>query len=141
MINYLDMKFILFFLLLTSVAFSQTNESTKGIDFGGTSTTEPDTGTYLPSTVDTASLQQSLNYPEIVLEKRLEGRVILEFFINADSTISDISVQESDDPVFNEAAIEALRNVRCTPAIQNNVPVQTWVSVSVFFRFEKKRTE
>lgn len=67
-------------------------------------------------------LNTHLRYPSKAVGKRIEGRVILQFIVEKDGSISDLSAL-SGDPLLAEAPIKALQqSPHWTPAMQNGNP-------------------
>jgi len=59
-------------------------------------------------------------YPTLALAKKTEGWVKVAFTINRDGDVEDISVVESEPPqVFDQAAVEAVRQFKFLPSIKN----------------------
>ena len=58
-------------------------------------------------------LSNTVKYPLIAQENRIQGRVVCQFFVNPDGTIDDISVLRSGgDPSLDR---EAVRVIKCMP--------------------------
>ena len=55
---------------------------------------------------------QNLNYPEIAKENGVQGRVMLQFKVNANGTVSDVKVLRGVDPSLDK---EAVRVVSTSP--------------------------
>ncbi len=55
---------------------------------------------------------QNLNYPEIAKENGVQGRVMLQFKVNANGTVSDVKVLRGVDPSLDK---EAVRVVSSSP--------------------------
>jgi len=75
-------------------------------------------------------------YPELARVARLEGNVILQAIIRADGTVGDVEVLRTNRPNmgFEEAAIDAVRQWRYKPAMQNGKPVEVYFTVFVDFK-------
>lgn len=74
-------------------------------------------------------------YP--VMARRLgeEGKVMLRVYVTPEGTAGEVRVQSSSgSPMFDEAAIEAVRQWRFVPARQGDNPVAAWVQVPIVFR-------
>jgi TonB family protein len=64
--------------------------------------------------------------------------VLLEFTITVDGTTKDIVVVESSDPVFNQAAVDALARWRYRPKIEDGQPVERrGVKTKIIFQLEE----
>ena len=75
-------------------------------------------------------------YPPIALAARKEGLVILEALIGEDGGVRDVRVLRSA-PLFDEAAIVAVRQWRFSPTLLNGEPVPVVMTVTVGFTVEK----
>ncbi|MDR1099605.1 MAG: TonB family protein [Treponema sp.] len=112
----------------------------------GTLLTTPQTGTgedYLPMhrvsippRFDERLITQALIYPPIALRSGIEGRVILELFIDRTGRVQRITVLQENPSGrgFGEAAIRAFEGQRCSPAEANGVPVSVRYRYPVAFR-------
>ena len=75
-------------------------------------------------------------YPELPRKARLEGRVFLQAVIAKDGTVVEVTVLRSDSSLFEDAAIEAVRQWRYEPALSGGQPVAVYFTVIVDFRLE-----
>ncbi len=81
-------------------------------------------------------------YPEQARKNGVEGKVILQAVIGDDGGISDIEVLNSTDDVFNDAAVDAVRQWRWEPATSNGEPVSVYFTIVVQFSLnESSKTE
>ncbi len=71
-------------------------------------------------------------YPPIALSARREGLVILEALIAEDGTIRDVRVLRPE-PLFEQAAITAVRHWRFSPTLLNGERVPIVMTVTVAF--------
>jgi len=72
-------------------------------------------------------------YPEIARQAGMEGDVFVEMIVGTDGAVEDVKVLRGQ-PVFQEAAIEAARQAKFTPAKQNDRPVRVKVAQRISFR-------
>jgi protein TonB len=75
-------------------------------------------------------------YPPIALAARKEGLVILEALISEDGTVREVRVLRPA-PLFEEAAITAVRQWRFTPTLLNGERVPIVMTVTVGFTLTK----
>jgi protein TonB len=98
----------------------------------------------LPVFPDEAILA-AMKYPVIAKNSNIQGRVILDLFIDRTGALRRIDVLREDPPNrgFGDAAKtafqEALRNTgnRCTPALANGEPVSVHIRYPVTFRLRR----
>ncbi len=84
--------------------------------------------------VDLGELQKKVKYPAIAQRAGLEGQVVIRVLVGKDGKPQKHIIESTDNDVFNDAAIEAVMSSVFTPAIQNEQPVQCWVSIPIKFR-------
>jgi protein TonB len=75
-------------------------------------------------------------YPELARVARLEGNVILQAIIHSDGTVGDVEVLRTNRPNmgFEDSAVEAVKQWRYKPAMQNGRPVEVYFTVFVEFK-------
>jgi protein TonB len=83
-------------------------------------------------------ISSALIYPPIALRSGIEGRVILELFIDRTGTVQRITILQETPPDrgFGEAAIKAFSGLRCTPAFANGEAVSVRYRYPVSFRIK-----
>ena len=79
-----------------------------------------------------------VKYPEYALKAGIQGRVVLEFVIEKDGSVSQVDVIESVDSSLDD---EAVRVVKASPkwkaAIISGKPVRSRVSIPIEFRLKR----
>ena len=75
-------------------------------------------------------------YPAAAADAGLEGRVRVRVTVGTDGTVTDAEVEESTDPVFDEAALEAAKRWRFEPATQGGEPVEATVTIPFTFKLD-----
>lgn len=88
------------------------------------------------ATYNEADLQRAIHYPAEALNRGIQGTVILRVLIGRSGEIKNLIVDQHTDPLLDEAAINAVRETKFTPARNGNQPVATWKQVNVEFRLE-----
>lgn len=82
-------------------------------------------------------LSKNIRYPDEAIKKNIEGRVYIEFVINADGTITEPSVKKSAHPLLDA---EALRVVAAMPpwkpGKQNGRAVDVFFALPVKFQLD-----
>jgi protein TonB len=68
-------------------------------------------------------------YPPIAQSARMEGTVVLDAVIHKDGTVGEITVLKSANEIFDQEAVEALKQWRYTPG-----PYDVILTVTVNFR-------
>ena len=72
-------------------------------------------------------------YTDDAREKGIEGRVLLGFTIDQNGVPQGIQVKRSLYPSLDQAAVEAVRDWRFTPAMKNGQVVSMWVESEINF--------
>lgn len=91
----------------------------------------------LKPSVDIEFLYKNLIYPEEAKKKCIEGKVLLNVFVDKRGIPQLFEVVESDSEILNQAAIDAAKNTIYTPAIINSRVVGSWVNVPIEFKLKK----
>lgn len=85
-------------------------------------------------------LKKNIRYPAICKEQGLQGRVIVQFVINTDSTISDAQVIKPVNPHFDKEALRVVNAMpKWIPGEQRGKPVRTRFTLPVTFRLEEPK--
>ena len=80
-------------------------------------------------------LQTNIRYPKEAQERGLQGRVIVQFVVNKDGSISDENVVKSVDPQLDAEALRIVRSMpNWTPGKQRGKPVRVRFTLPVTFR-------
>jgi protein TonB len=92
----------------------------------------------IPPKFDERLITQALVYPPIALRSGIEGRVILELFIDRTGRVQRITVLQENPPGrgFGEAAVKAFEDQRCSPAEANGESVSVRYRYPVSFRIK-----
>jgi protein TonB len=87
---------------------------------------------------DEREISAAIVYPEIAKRSGLEGRVILELFVDRNGLVQHIRILQEAPPDrgFGEAAIKAFTGRRGVPAQANGEPVSTRYRYPVTFRLK-----
>jgi protein TonB len=89
-----------------------------------------------PPQFDANTIMSDLVYPPIALRSGIEGRVILELFVDRTGTVQRIVILQENPPDrgFGEAAIRAFTGRTGLPATANGEPVSARFRYPVTFR-------
>ena len=71
-------------------------------------------------------------YPELARRARVSGKVVLRITIDEEGLVQDVTPVEGH-PMLDSAAVEAVRQWRYRPTIQDEKPVSVTTMVEVFF--------
>ena len=79
-------------------------------------------------------LTKNLRYPPMAQQKKIQGRVVAEFIVNADGTVSDIAIVEQLYPLCDREVCRVLSMMpKWKPGIENDKPCRTKVRIPVVF--------
>ncbi|HET7152758.1 MAG TPA: TonB family protein, partial [Candidatus Kapabacteria bacterium] len=83
-----------------------------------------------------SNLQSLVKYPELARKAGLEGVVFLRFQVLKDGSVGKVIVEKSDQHIFDQAAMDAVKECKFTPAIQNKQPIDVWTSQRIEFKLK-----
>ena len=83
-------------------------------------------------------LFKNINYPSLARENGLEGKVIVNFYVDTDGSIKNPTIVK--DPVGGGCAEEAIRVIKAmpkwAPGSNNGVPVKVYYTLPVSFKLQ-----
>jgi len=80
-------------------------------------------------------LTRNLKYPRYLEQQKVQGKVVAEFIVNQDGSITDVNIVKSLHPQCDREVLRVLRMMpRWTPGIQNDQPCRTKVCIPVVFK-------
>ena len=78
---------------------------------------------------------KNLRYPSGARARKVQGRVVTQFIVNADGTLSDLKVVESAEPSLDREALRVLRSMPSWKAGQiDQKPCRTMVCIPIVFK-------
>jgi len=91
-----------------------------------------------PPHFEASSIAADLVYPPIALRSGIEGRVILELFVDRTGKVTRITIlrEEPANRGFGEAAVRAFTDRKGIPAISNGEPVSARYRYPVAFKIK-----
>ena len=82
-------------------------------------------------------LSQNIKYPVIAAENGVQGRVIVQFVVEKDGSITDVKVAKSVDPSLDKEAARVVSSMpKWTPGKQNGSAVRVKYTVPVTFKLQ-----
>ena len=76
-------------------------------------------------------------YPRAMATSGIEGRVLIAFVVDKEGRVKDPVVDHSNNPAFDQPAIECVLEWRFEPATVDGEPVNTRMSVPIIFGFDR----
>jgi TonB family protein len=84
---------------------------------------------------DALSTPVKASYPSLARQMKVEGSVLLQALVGADGSIQGLRVL-GGNPILVPAALEAARQWRFRPYLQNGQPVETQAKIMVEFKMK-----
>lgn len=82
-------------------------------------------------------LSDNIRYPVIAQENGIHGRVVCNFVVERDGSITDVQVLRGVDPSLDKEAIRVIQQMpRWTPGKQRGSPVRVRFTLPVVFRLQ-----
>ena len=82
-------------------------------------------------------LNKNIKYPVVPQEQGIQGKVIIQFVVDRDGTITDPVVVRSVDPYLDKEALRVIKAMpKWTPGMQRNQAVRVKYTVPVTFRLQ-----
>ncbi len=75
-----------------------------------------------------------MQYPAEAKENRITGDLMVSFFVEVDSTVSEVTALNDLGYGTREEAIRLIKSLKFKPAIQNGKPVRQQMMLPVLFR-------
>lgn len=86
--------------------------------------------------IDIMAIQKNVVYPSMAIRLKKEGNVILKILINEEGKAVKSEIHTSTSPLFHEAAIDAVKNFKTNPAMNNGKPVPYTVYIPLKFTLQ-----
>jgi protein TonB len=74
-------------------------------------------------------------YPKLALQSRVGGIVDLEAVIDEEGNVTDVQVIKGH-MLLQKAAMDAVRQWKYTPTVQNGEPIKVIAKIQVIFKIE-----
>ena len=138
--NLKMLKSIIAFLLVMVAmpGFAQDNQkSSQGIQTDTIIVKKPDKMPEFPGGMTECKkfLSKNMEYPKKARSYGIQGRVILQFVVNCDGSISDIEVVRKVSPSIDKEAIRIIKKMpKWSPGTLNGKPVRVRYTLPIMFR-------
>ena len=82
-------------------------------------------------------LSNNLRYPAVAMEQGIQGRVVTQFVVDKDGSITDVKVVRSLDPMLDKEAVRLVKSMpKWTPGKLNGSPVRVKCILPISFRLQ-----
>ncbi len=75
-------------------------------------------------------------YPIEAREKSIEGTVYLKILVNSNGKAEEVKIFKSDNSIFNQPAIDAIKQSEFHPSFSKGKPIKAWMIVPVSFELK-----
>ncbi len=80
-------------------------------------------------------LKRNLNYPNLALSQKIQGKVVVSFIVNKDGSISSPKVEKSAHPLLDSEALRVVKMMpKWNPGMMDGKPCRTMFAIPVNFR-------
>ena len=87
-------------------------------------------------------LSKTIKYPVLAEEKKIQGRVIVGFYVEVDGTITNVNVKKSVDPTLDKEAVRVVKSMpKWNPGKKGGIPVRVEYTMPVTFRLAGSTSE
>lgn len=80
------------------------------------------------------------HYPEIARLAGIEGTVYLKILVDENGNVEKAKVEQGVKDMIDEAALNAAKKAKFTPALLDNKPVKVWVILPVAFKLSIEKS-
>jgi protein TonB len=81
-------------------------------------------------------IQKRTNYPQIAIERKIQGRVFLTFIVETDGSVSNVTIVKGVDPIIDDEAVKSVsESPKWSPGLQRGQPVRVRYSMSLLFSY------
>ena len=82
-------------------------------------------------------LRDNMQYPQAALENNIQGRVIVQFVVGKDGSVSDVQVLAGLDRLCDREAVRVVESMpKWIPGKQNGKAVSVKYTIPVMFRLQ-----
>ena len=97
------------------------------------------TGDNPPKVTNLNSIILKISYPEDAVKESIQGKVIAKVLVNENGVVEDVSRRDfKGQEVFFDEVEKVVWSLEFEPALENDVPVKSWVEIPFNFKLPKK---
>ena len=87
-------------------------------------------------------LSENVSYPAEAAKNNIQGRVVVQFVVEADGHIGEVKVVRPVDKELDEEAVRVIKSLpNFTPGYQDGKPVAVWYTVPVSFMIREGKNQ
>ncbi|NBC86556.1 MAG: TonB family protein, partial [Bacteroidetes bacterium] len=80
------------------------------------------------------AIQKAVRYPEIAYESGVEGRVLVQFVVNANGNVEEATVERGVHELLDDEALRVVRATEFTPGRTNGQAVPVKMTLPITFQ-------
>lgn len=80
-------------------------------------------------------------YPPEAKKAGIQGKVTFSALIGIDGKVEKVTIDISDNVIFNQAVIDAVKKIQFKPAFNGDKPVRVWYTQSINFKIKPTEDE
>jgi protein TonB len=80
------------------------------------------------------AIVKKINYPDMAIKTRTEGKVYVLAFINENGDVDDVKVVKGIGAGCDEETIKAVKKTKFTPGVDKGVNVKTKLALAIQFK-------
>jgi protein TonB len=84
-----------------------------------------------------AAIQQKIVYPEIAKRAGIQGRVFVKAYVDKEGIVKKVELIKGIGGGCDEAALEAVKQIKFKPGKQRGKPVSVQVSIPILFKLQE----
>ena len=79
-------------------------------------------------------VQKRTNYPQLAIDNKIQGKVMLTFIVEPDGSVTDVTVLKGVDPLIDNEAVKSIAaSPKWSPGLQRGKPVRVRFQMSLSF--------
>src|SRR5687768_16742689 len=78
-------------------------------------------------------VQKLVVYPTSAQKQEIEGKVVVSALIGEDGKVMRVDVEKSDHELLTQAAVDAMRKLTFSPAMQGSDAIKVWYTQAIAF--------
>ena len=83
-----------------------------------------------------AEIYKNITYPRVAQKAGVQGKVFVLCFIDEEGNVNDVKVIRGIGAGCDEAAVEAIKNVKFNPGENEGKPVKVKLSLAIIFKLQ-----
>jgi len=91
--------------------------------------------------LDKVSLLKAFRYPDPAKKNGIQGTVLVHVLIGKKGNVERYLIKEAVHPLLDTAAVMACMKATFTPAVYENKPIKTWMSIPIIFQLGRPKKD